>query len=372
MNPPLILRDVVSAPADKPYRVYRQPRRVRGDGSIPWDTAGAATASKPPRKQGERRNRIGWRLFRYSRRLLYVVILGAVVWSGVAYWSFRGAVKDSNDRVPDKVMRALSPANGPIMTTPINILVLGSDTRGKGDTGRSDSMILMRVDIPRRRVAMLSIPRDLRVPIKGYGDEKVNAAYSLGGPALTIDTLHSLTGVDINHYAEINFRGFRQLINAVGGIYLVNPHAIRSNKFDGQVWRFKKGELHLNGRRALAYSRVRENLLNPNDSDFTRGARQQQVIDSVVHKLASVDSVLHPRRNPRAAIKPITTDITESQIMALAFGKTWAKHTVHCRLGGDIDMVGGQSVIRGDGEANRAVVRMWEGTGQPVEPKLTA
>jgi len=296
----------------------------------------------------------------------------AVVWSGIAYWSFRGAVKESNDRVPAKVMRALAPANGPVLTTPTNILILGSDTRGKGDTGRSDSMILVRLDIPRRRVAMLSIPRDLRVPIKGFGDEKVNAAYSLGGPALTIDTLHTLTGVDINHYAEINFRGFRQLINAVGGINVVNAHAIRSNKFDGQVWTFKKGNLHLNGRRSLAYSRVRENALNPNDSDFTRGARQQQVIDAVLHKLTSFDSVLHPKRNPRAAIKPVTTDITESEMIAMVFGKTWAKHTVHCRLGGDISMVNGASVIVGDRERNGAVMRMWLGDELPVKPNLKA
>lgn len=368
-----ILRKIVPNAGDKPYRVYRQPRRVRGDGSIPWDTPrGSKTpGSGTPPRRNTRRDRLGWRLFRYARRLSYVIVALIAVWSGVAYWSFRSAVHERNLLVPAKVHAVLSPADGPLLSHAHNILLLGSDTRGKNDAGRTDSMILMRMDIKRRRYAMLSIPRDLRVPIDGLGEEKINSAYSNGGAALTIKTVAAYTGVDINHYMLIDFRGFRTLIDEIGGVTVSNPRAIRSNSFDGKVWEFKKGRIHLTGRRALAYSRVRKNELDPSESDLTRGRRQQAVLAAIGDKVVSTNSLLHPRDIPEAMVQPLITDVTASQLILLGVGKSWAKrdNVLNCRLGGDIDFIDGQSVIVGD-EANRATVRMWLGEQPPRRPNL--
>jgi LCP family protein required for cell wall assembly len=301
--------------------------------------------------------------------LFLLLIVAAAIWAGIAYTSFRSAVQARNKLVPKSVRAALTPANGPMLTHAQNILMIGSDTRGHGDTGRSDSMIVMRVDIPKRRISMLSIPRDLRVPIPGADDGKINSAYSIGGAALTIKTIHAYTGIEINHYMLVNFHDFKQVIDAVGGITIVNDKPIKSNKFDGRVWTFKKGVLHLNGKRALAYSRVRENLLDPSESDFTRGRRQQAVLDALSKKILSWNAVMHPNKVPHAVVQPLITDLSALDFIELGLAKKWAKssNALHCRLGGESETVDGQSEIVGD-ETNKAVVNMWLGQQAPVKP----
>lgn len=298
-----------------------------------------------------------------------------VVWGLIAFFAFRGAVQQSNERVPDEVRKVLAATDGPALASGRNILLIGSDSRknvGRGDAsdvGRADSMILMRFDPPRRRYSVLSIPRDLRVDVPGYGQEKVNAAYQLGGPALTVRTIRQLTGLPVHHYMLIDFAGFKDVVDSLGGITVNNPRAIRSERFDGYVWRFRKGENKLDGRHALAYARVRRNVLNLNESDLTRAARQQAVLDAISAKVVSFHSVLHPRGTPRAVMSPLTTDATASQLVAFGIGKKWASGALRCRLGGSLDFAGGQSVLVGD-EDNRAVVRMFLGQQPPVKPNV--
>ena len=301
-------------------------------------------------------------------------LVAALVWGGVAYWSFRSAVKERNKLVPAKVEAALDPTNGPMLTSAHNILLLGTDSRpGSSESGRSDSMILMRMDVKRRRYAMLSIPRDLRAPVDGLGDEKINAAYSYGGPALTIKTVSAYAGVDINHYMVIDFAGFKQLIDEIGGIDLYNPHPIRSNSFDGRVWNFPKGDIHLNGKRALAYARVRKNVLDPGESDLTRGLHQQAVLAAIADKIVSSRSLIHPKDVPHAVVQPLVTELSANELLTLGFGKAWARddNVLNCRLGGDVEYIGGQSMIVGD-EENRATIRMWLGEQPPRRPNITA
>ncbi len=359
----------MNSSSSKPYRVYHQPRRVRGDGSIPWhEFDGHEKAPKPPRSQ-----RVPWRAFKYVRRALYVVIAIALVWSGIAYWSFRSAVKERNALVPANVATALDPTNGPMLSSAQNILLLGTDTRpGSSEAGRSDSIILMRMDVKRRRYAMLSIPRDMRVSIDGLGQEKINSAFSNGGAALTIKTVSTFTGVDINHYILIDFSGFKTLVDEIGGIDLYNPTKIRSNSFDGKSWFFPKGEIHLRGRKALAYARVRKNQLDPGESDLTRGLHQQAVLNAIANKIVSMNSVLHPKGVPHAVVQPLITELSANELITAGFGKAWARNenVLNCRLGGDIEYINGQSMIVGS-EDNRATIRMWLGEQPPRRPNTT-
>jgi LCP family protein required for cell wall assembly len=369
-----ILFSTVPTSQGKPYKVYRQPRRARGSGQIDWSGLGGSGRrsdgpnGSPPWQRGSLVKRF---LKFFFLRLLPVVIVLALIWVTVAYLSFRGAVKRSNAKVPKAVKAQLSATDGPALASARNILVIGSDTRGGvGDAGRSDSMMIVRVDPSHRRFAMLSIPRDLRVEIPGYGHEKINAAFSLGGPALTLTTIRGLTGLPVHHYVQIDFKHFKRLIDGIGGVDVVNPKPIVSAPFDGRNWRFGKGKLHLDGRRALAYSRVRKNLLDPGESDFTRGARQQQILDAVASKVRSAGTLKSPRKVPKAVVEPLITDISASQMIAFAIARQWAtgEHTLKCRLGGEIAMVDGQSVIRGD-EENRAVIRMFLGKQPPLAPQ---
>src|SRR5205085_1113174 len=96
----------------------------------------------------------------------------------------------------------------------------------------SDSIMLVRTDPSHHRIVYLSIPRDLRVPIPGHGDSKINAAFQIGGPALAIRTVRHFTGLPINHVVTVDFGSFKQLIDDVGGIDINVPENILSNRFD--------------------------------------------------------------------------------------------------------------------------------------------
>lgn len=328
-------------------------------------------------------------MVRTIRRVVALVAALAIVWLAVAFVSFRSAVKESNERVPEGVRAALSPSDGPALTSSRNILLLGTDTSrtrraALDDAGRADSMILVRVDPVHRRFAMLSIPRDLLAEVPGYGKEKANAAYALGGAELTVRTVKSLTGLPVHHYAEIDFDGFRTLIDEIGGVTvdvprtLITPPKDSPESFDGRQWTFGKGEQHLDGRRALAYARARKNIRDEDESDLSRARRQQQVIDAIGDSVVSFNSVLHPRTVPRAVVGPLTTDMGAATMVAMALGKGWASDegTVRCRLGGDIEYVGGQSVIVGDasggGNDNRAAIRMFLGRQDPLKPDVVS
>ena len=196
----------------------------------------------------------------------------------------------------------------------------------------SDSILLLRTDPSHHRLYYLSIPRDLQVPIPGHGTQKINAAFQDGGPALAIRTIHQFTGLPIDHVVIVNFAAFRDLINAIGGIDVNVPRPIRSNRFDCPFptqarcnawpgWRFKKGEQHMNGERALIYSRIRENLLDPAETDVTRGARQQAVMQAVASKFTSPSVLFTMPFDGGSLAKPLTTDLSASQLVELGWVK---------------------------------------------------
>ena len=156
---------------------------------------------------------------------------------------------------------------------------MGSDSRGRSalSGARADSILLVRTDPGKHLISMLSVPRDLYVPIPGHGENKINAAFAFGGPPLLIRTVNRLTDLKVNHVVIVDFTGFRDLIDDLGGITIVNPtKVVSSQSFDGHGWQFGKGPIHLDGRRALAYARIRHTT-NSADSDISRTERQQRV-----------------------------------------------------------------------------------------------
>ena len=173
--------------------------------------------------------------------------------------------------------------------------------------------MLLRTDPGKRRLAYLSIPRDLQVEIPDVGFAKINAANQIGGPALALRTVKGLTGLDVNHVAFVDFDRFEELIDAVGGIEVNVPRPIRSNKFDCPY----KTAARCNAWDGLAV-RARDaahgrpprarllphpaNLLNPRETDFDRARRQQQVISATLDKLTSLGTAVQAavrRRRPR-------------------------------------------------------------------------
>lgn len=240
--------------------------------------------------------------------------------------------------------------------------------------------MVVRTDPRRHRVAYLSIPRDLRVEIPGYGANKINAASQLGGPGLLLRTVEQLTGLELNHLVVVDFDSFRELIDAIGGIEVDVPAPIRSNRFDCPYktearcaqwpgWRFAKGEQHMDGRRALIYSRIRENQLDPADNDLTRGARQQAVMRATLDRIVSLATAVRLPFAGDELVKPLTTDLSAWQLAQL--GWVWfradERRELHCRLGGEPTTMGGESVLVG-AEDNVAVLAMFTGASAPQPP----
>jgi LCP family protein required for cell wall assembly len=365
------------AEGEKPYRVYKG---GRAKGKVP--TAARPERQKPaeggaakPAGRPRWRRRIGLGLL-----LLFVLL---VVWSVASYFSFRAGVVDANARLPRAVKAGLAPQDGALASKPSLTLLLGTDgdkTAARADARRSDSILLVRTDPGRHRLAYLSIPRDLRVEIPGHGTYKINAAFQLGGAALTMRTVRALTGLQPNHVVMVDFDDFRTVIDALGGIEVDVPKPILSNRFDcpyatdarcqeWQGWRFEKGKQQMSGQRALIYSRVRENRLDPSENDLTRGERQQAVVDAMTDKLVGPGTFVKLPFVGGDLVKPLTTDLSAGQLMQLGWVKFRANpgRALHCRLGGEPQSIGGESVLIGT-EENAAAIAMFTGRSAPQPP----
>ena len=184
----------------------------------------------------------------------------------------------------------------PVVTIPaVNILLLGSDARpGESDISNTDTMILLNFDPQNQMVGLLSLPRDLWVPIPGFGYEtRINTAYPLGetygynggGPQLAKDTVSSFIGQPVQYYARVNFQGFVELIDMIGGVNINVPFTIYDTEYPTedygvQTFYLEAGPQHLDGETALKYVRTR-NV----DDDYGRAGRQQQVIRAVAQKV---------------------------------------------------------------------------------------
>ena len=341
--------------SEKPYRVYRG-GRVKGKvPAIPRPTRerdGDGNGRRDYRGPGARRPAKGWRAWGWKRwtvlAVLVLVVL-LVVWVVAGYLSFRSGVKSANKRLPESARLALQPDDGMMLSHPSDILLLGTDhslNASRAGDQHSDSIMLLRTDPKHHRLYYLSIPRDLRVPdIPGHGPDKINAAFQIGGARLAARTVHSYTGLPINHVVIVNFHSFSKLIDKIGGIDVNVPEPILSNSFDCPFktqqrcarfkgWRFKKGVQHMNGYRALIYSRVRENKLNARDSDVSRGSRQQDVMQALTAKLASSGTFFKLPFIGGDLLAPLATELSPTQFLQLGWLKFRAGQTIHCRLGG--------------------------------------
>lgn len=364
------------AEGDKPYRRYRG-GRVKG--RVPLER-GPRPAAQPAGGEKEARGRRRW--WRWALLAVVGLVLLTLVWGVLGYLSFAGGVDEANQRLPRRAESRLADLDGSLLSEPATILVIGTDggkAPGRGDDRRADSLLLLRTDPGKHRLSYLSIPRDLRVDIPGYGSGKINAANQVGGPALTIATVRALTGLPIHHVVVFDFDGFRELIDALGGVDVNVPKRILSNKFDcpykparcdtWEGWRFEKGTQNMDGRRALVYARIRTNQIDPSDSDLTRGSRQQAVADAAGDKIASLGTFLRLPFIGDSLAAPLVTDLSAWEIARLGWVRFRADSgsSLRCRLGGEPSFDGGESVILGS-EDNAEVISMFLRRSAPLPP----
>jgi LCP family protein required for cell wall assembly len=244
------------------------------------EALGDAAGRKPGRMSPRRRRNL-------VRTLAIVVVLLVVLAGAGALYGYRYA-----DRLVGKGQRpvaGLTPA-GP--GGAINILLVGSDSRdglnrrqlGRIQTvevpgRRTDTIMILHVSPDRPKPVMVSLPRDLRATINGR-TSKINAAFAFGGPDLLVKTVEETTGLPINHYAEIDFAGFLDVVNALGGVTLCNRSGHRLDDPYANL-HMDPGCQHMNGVKALAFVRARHV-----DSDFGRIGRQQEFMRAVMAEVS--------------------------------------------------------------------------------------
>ena len=246
------------------------------------------------------------------------MVLGGV---GAAWAYLNNLDKALNKDVDADLLNSLAVTDS--ASDPFYMLLIGIDkseqresTNEYGGSYRTDSMILARIDPREKEVTLISIPRDTQVTIGNHGTQKINAAYAFGGPSGAIDAVSKLAGVPINHYAEIDFDGFKAVVDALGGITVNVPMEINDDMAGGHV---DAGEQTLNGEQALILCRSRHNYDNvgDGDGDSIRAANQRMVISTIMKKLMSSD-VATLTNTVNTLAQYITTDYSAAGILGLA------------------------------------------------------
>lgn len=280
---------------------------------------------------------------------LALVIVAGVA-AGYAYWQVIGGLFTRTNV-------ALDASTGGVL----NILLVGSDSReGLADPAdverfgsvggkRADTIILAQIVPGEQRGVLLHLPRDLYVAVHGGGRQssaKINSAYNYG-PQGVIDTVGALTRLPINHYMEIDIRGFRQMVDAIGGIDVCVEEP---NFYDSKLnFRLPQGPNHMDGNSALSYVRARH--ATP-DGDFGRIKRQQQFIRAVMGKIGNPSVLGNPVRVndlARAFAKNITVDqmfqFDDLVRFALSIRRVGPDQLLTYSVPGRSGRVGGQSVV---------------------------
>ncbi len=224
-------------------------------------------------EQGLPRRRRRWpRVVGIIAAILVIAGLGA---GGYAYWYLEDTVSAITETKDERQQDAQADLDVPLPDQPITALVVGEDRRPGQGPGRSDTLMLVRVDPRTQSIAMMSFPRDLIVDVPGYGRRPINEAYEIGQEPLSLATVKELTGVSVNYLIPIDFRAFQRIVGTFGGVWLPVDRRYY-NKNDGSAANnyadidIQPGYQLVRGRDALAFARYRHT-----DSDVVRMARQQ-------------------------------------------------------------------------------------------------
>ncbi|MGJ6980100.1 LCP family protein [Aestuariimicrobium soli] len=258
--------------------------------------------------------------------VFFTVLLVVVLAGGAAVAYYLGRVSRAIDHVSrnssmmpsdtssDGSPRPAEPTNTAASGQPMTFVLMGSDSRG-ADQGRSDSLMVAYLSGDRKDIYLVSFPRDMWVTVPGRGEAKINAAYSWGGPPLTIATLESMLNVRMQHAAVIDFEGFIKLTDVLGGVTVYNSQASAS---DGYT--FPEGEITIQGKQALAYVRERYDLAR---GDLDRASRQRDVVTAIMKKTLTPETLANPVKfgqtvDTFAACMTVSSELDSKTIRSVA------------------------------------------------------
>lgn len=247
--------------------------------------------------------------------VIATISVGATVWGLQILANFEGHMDQTyqpRTTADAAEQRALVQA-----TEPISILLLGTDQGAFGredNLGRSDAMMVVTINPTKEQTTVVSLSRDIMANLQGSMDipqtginDKINHAYAFGGPEMAIETLNALLDINITYYASINMQGLADMVDAVGGIE-VNNELGEFSVYDGPYGTtiVPAGLQMMNGDIALAYARMRN--YDP-DGDVGRQARQREIIEILVQRLISLDSLTNYQRIFEAVSQNMRTDL---------------------------------------------------------------
>ncbi|HEX2096239.1 MAG TPA: LCP family protein [Solirubrobacterales bacterium] len=256
-----------------------------------------------------------WWRFLLASLVILASTAGATAASGLRYIESIADDLSHNDVLKNKVDRFLANTKG---GEPQNIMILGSDKRASEpeDPGRSDTTILLRLDPDNDAIALMSIPRDLKVEIPGVGTDKFSSAYAYGGPKLTLQVVKELTGLPINHVVNVDYLGFVRAVYAIGCVYVdVDRRYYHSNVGVPPSEQYSEinvqpGYQLMCGKRALEYVRYRHT-----DTDLVRAARQQDFLSAARARVPIDDLVLGRNDLIEIFTEYTTSDISDKESM---------------------------------------------------------
>lgn len=304
--------------------------------------------------------------------LALVLIVGG---AGTAFAVYIGSVNaklNTGTKTQEEVMKIedeLRPTSS--FTEPFYMMLIGSDRREGDDSmgARSDTNIVARIDPVNNQVTMVSIPRDTKINIPGYGTNKFNAAYNYDGAAGAIREASELLGIEISHYAEVNFEELVSLVDAVGGVDIYVDEYINDPDADNTSWNpnaekviLEVGEHHLNGTQALAFARSRAFA----DGDFTRTRHQRQLIEAIVDEVLSMNITKLPAVIESAS-SCVTTDLSLTDIITLAQQFKSDNNLViySAMLPSSTTMIGDVSYVINDTYATQELMKIVESGADP-------
>lgn len=280
----------------------------------PRRVGGVESAPARLRAERERRRRRTVRILFLVAALVVILVAAGIV--GIFAYAEHVrqviTVTDINKLAPD-----LTPAQP---GEPFNILLLGADYR-PGDTAfRTDTIVVARIDPQQKHVWMISIPRDTKVLIPGHGYQKINAAHTFGGADLALQTVKQFTGLPISHYMEVNFTGFEDAVNAMGGVWVNVPQAIDDPKAASvsvhqRAAKIDAGYQKLDGEHALTFVRSRDGYA---DQDISRMKAQQIFFRAVADQLAKSADIPRTIRVVNAITPYIQTDMSVMDLLKTA------------------------------------------------------
>ena len=239
----------------------------------------------------------------------FIVLIFVFVLSGIGGAFFANALIDNKPEYTQDVQDGLL-----VTKDKATVMIMGVDKRND-DVGRSDTLMVATLDPDKNQAALLSIPRDTRVKIKGHGYDKINAAYAYGDRKLSQQTVEGLLGIKIDHYIVIDIHGFTKIIDALGGVDIdVEKRMYYEDPWDddgGLYIDLQPGMQHMDGKTAVTYVRYRDE-----EGDIGRIRRQQKFMKAVMDKLVSPAIIPRLPSMVSAMYDAVETDMSISELLS--------------------------------------------------------